>query len=170
MELISMDHWRIFFADEAELSRAKREHLEDIIETLPWVATIDKFQHWIYENPAHTAEERKHEWNRLFDQFSDTITDWSGLQDAKDYLWQKQLHLYEVPFYYIEYGMAQLGAIAVWRNFRNDPQAGLQGYQNALKLGYLRTIPRIYEAADIRFDFGRAYIRELMGFVKKELD
>ena len=170
MELISMDHWGIFFTDEKELHRARREHLEDLIETLPWVATIDKFQHWIYENPQHTEQERKEAWNRIFDEFADTITDWSGLQEAKDFLWQKQLHLYEVPFYYIEYGMAQLGAIAVWRNFRRDPAKGLEGYQNALRLGYLRTIPEIYQAAGIRFDFSRGYIRELMSFVKKELD
>src|SRR5687768_8396099 len=169
MELISMDHWNVFFTDEAELKRAKREHLEDIIETLPWVATIDRYQHWLYENPYHTLEERKQNWNRIFDQFADTVTDWSGLQATKDYLWQKQLHLYEVPFYYIEYGMAQLGAVAVWRNFRKDPRKGLQGYQNALKLGNLQTIPEIYKAADIKFDFSQAYIKELMEFVREEL-
>ncbi len=169
MELISMDHWDVFFTDEAELKRAKREHLEDIIETLPWVATIDQFQHWLYENPNHTLEVRKEKWNEIFDRFADTVTDWSGLQNAKDYLWQKQLHLYEVPFYYIEYGMAQLGAIAVWRNYRNDNAKGLQGYQNALKLGYLRSIPEIYKAANIKFDFSREYIHELMTFVQDEL-
>lgn len=169
MELISMDHWDVFFNNEAELKRAKREHLEDIIETLPWVATIDRYQHWLYENPNHNVEDRKANWNRIFDQFADTVTDWSGLQDAKDYLWQKQLHLFEVPFYYIEYGMAQLGAIAVWRNFRLDPAKGLQGYQNALKLGYLRTIPEIYKAANVKFDFSREYIKELMNFVREEL-
>ena len=170
MELISMDHWDVFFTNEAELKRAKREHLEDIIETLPWVATIDRYQHWIYENPNHTVEDRKANWNRIFDEFADTITDWSDLQKAKDYLWQKQLHLFEVPFYYIEYGMAQLGAIAVWRNFREDRSKGLQGYQNALKLGYLKSIPEIYKAANIKFDFSRAYIKELMNFVREELD
>ncbi len=170
MELISMDHWNVFFTDEAELKRAKREHLEDLIETLPWVATIDRYQHWLYENPTHSLDERKQMWNKIFDQFADTVTDWSGLQEAKDYLWQKQLHLYEVPFYYIEYGMAQLGAIAVWRNFREDPAKGLQGYQNALKLGYMRSIPEIYKAANIKFDFSRGYIRELMDFVRTELD
>lgn len=169
MELISMDHWDVFFADESELKRAKREHLEDIIETLPWVATIDQFQHWLYLNPGHTLDDRRSAWNRIFDTFSDTVTDWSSLEVAKDYLWQKQLHLYEVPFYYIEYGMAQLGAIAVWRNFRNDPASGLLGYQNALKLGYLRSIPEIYEAAGIKFDFSREYIYELMNFVREEL-
>ena len=169
MELISMDHWDVFFTDEAELKRAKREHLEDIIETLPWVATIDQYQHWLYENPGHSLEIRREKWNEIFDRFADTVADWSGLQPAKDYLWQKQLHLYEVPFYYIEYGMAQLGAIAVWRNYRNDNAKGLQGYQNALKLGYLRSIPEIYKAANIKFDFSREYIHELMAFVQNEL-
>ena len=170
MELISMDHWNVFFTDEAELKRAKREHLEDLIETLPWVATIDRYQHWLYENPTHSLDERKQKWNTIFDQFADTVTDWSGLEKAKDYLWQKQLHLYEVPFYYIEYGMAQLGAIAVWRNYREDPAKGLQGYQKALKLGYMKSIPEIYKAANIRFDFSRGYIKELMDFVRRELD
>jgi len=135
---------------------------------LPWVATIDKFQHWIYENPDHTPEERRSEWNRIFNRFSDSVTDWSGLQEAKDYLWQKQLHLYEVPFYYVEYGMAQLGAIAVWRNFRRDAKEGLKGYQDALKLGYMRSIPEIYKAANVRFDFSRGYISELVAFVRGE--
>jgi oligoendopeptidase F len=170
MELISMDHWDVFFKDEASLKRAKREHLEDIIETLPWVATIDKFQHWIYENPHHSTEQRKAHWTEIADAFADKHTDWSGLEENKYYLWQKQLHLYEVPFYYIEYGMAQLGAIAVWRNYKADPKKGLEGYQNALKLGYTRSIPEVYKAANIRFDFSKAYIQELMDFVKAELD
>lgn len=169
MELLSMDHWDVFFTEEAELKRAKREHLEDIIETLPWVATIDKFQHWIYQNPGHSQEERRKAWNEIFVRFSDKVTDWEGLEPARDYLWQKQLHLYEVPFYYIEYGMAQLGAVAVWRNFRKDPSQGLAGYRNALKLGYMKTIPEIYAAAGIRFDFSPGYISELMTFVRDEL-
>jgi oligoendopeptidase F len=169
MELISMDHWDVFFKNPQDLSRARTEQLEDIIETLPWVATIDKFQHWVYEHPDHTAEQRKSNWNRIFHEFADTVTDWSGLEDAKDYLWQKQLHLYEVPFYYIEYGMAQLGAIAIWRNFKLSKEKGLEGYLAALKLGNLRTIPEIYKAAGIKFDFSKPYIRELMSFVRKEL-
>jgi oligoendopeptidase F len=169
MELISMDQWHIFFPNEEDLKRAKREQLEDIIETLPWVATIDQYQHWLYEHPSHSAEERRANWNRIFDRFADTVTDWSGLQESKDYLWQKQLHLYEVPFYYIEYGMAQLGAIAVWRNYKRDQKAGLQGYMNALQLGYTKSIPETYKAANIKFDFSKAYIKELMDFVKEEL-
>ena len=170
MELISMDVWDIFFTNKDDLKRAKREHLEDILETLPWVATIDKFQHWIYEHPNHSLEERKENWNAIVNQFSDTVTDWKGQEDAKNYLWQKQLHLYEVPFYYIEYGMAQLGAVAIWRNYKQDKQKGLQGYLNALKLGYMKSIPEVYAAANIRFDFSRAYISELMAFVKSELE
>jgi len=169
MELISMDHWNLFFPNASDLKRAKEEQLEDLIETLPWVATIDKFQHWIYENPEHSLTQRKENWNRIFNEFADTITDWSGLQETKDYLWQKQLHLFEVPFYYIEYGMAQLGAIAVWRNYRNDPQKGLRNYMDALSLGYMKTIPEIYKAAGIKFDFSRGYIKELMDFVRGEL-
>jgi oligoendopeptidase F len=105
----------------------------------------------------------------IFDRFADTTTDWTGLEEVKKFLWQKQLHLFEVPFYYIEYGMAQLGAIAVWRNFKKNPQKGLQGYINALKLGYKCTIPEIYRAANIRFDFSKTYIRELMQFVQEQL-
>lgn len=170
MELISMDHWHLFFDNEDDLRRAKKEHLEQIIETLPWVATIDKFQHWVYENPTHIAEDRINKWNEIFDAFTDNITDWSGLQENKDYLWQKQLHLFEVPFYYIEYGMAQLGAVAVWKNYKEDNRKGLEGYMNALKLGYMKSIPEVYEAANIKFDFSKNYIKELMVFVKEEMD
>ena len=169
MELISMDHWDVFFRNPEDLARSKMEQLEDIIETLPWVATIDKFQHWVYEHPDHTPAQRKSNWNRIFHEFADTVTDWRGLEEAKDYLWQKQLHLYEVPFYYIEYGMAQLGAIAIWRNFKSDKKQGLDGYLNALKLGNLHTIPEIYRAAGIKFDFSKSYIRELMSFVREEI-
>ncbi|MEM9834663.1 MAG: M3 family oligoendopeptidase [Bacteroidota bacterium] len=170
MELISMDHWHLFFEDTEDLKRAKREHLEQIIETLPWVATIDKFQHWVYENPEHTLQQRVAQWNQIFDTFSDNITDWEELEEEKSHLWQKQLHLYEVPFYYIEYGFAQLGAIAVWKNYRDNPKKGLEGYKNALKLGYTKTIPEVYEAANIKFDFSPAYIKALMSFVREELD
>jgi oligoendopeptidase F len=169
MELISMDQWHLFFDNPEDLKRAKKEHLTQIIETLPWVATIDKFQHWIYEYPTHTVEERLAQWNVIFDQFADDVTSWEGLTEQKNYLWQRQLHLYEVPFYYIEYGMAQLGAVAVWKNYKENPVKGLDGYLNALKLGYKKSIPEVYAAADIKFDFSKAYIKDLMTFVREEL-
>lgn len=170
MELLSMDYWDEFFKDENELRRAKREHLEQIINTLPWVAIIDKFQHWVYTHPEHSEEDRKEAWLEIYEEFSDDVTDWSGFEQFKAFMWQKQLHLYEVPFYYIEYGIAQLGAIAIWKNYKENPSKGLQGYLNALKLGYTRPIPEVYAAAGIRFDFGLAYIRELMQFVKEEIE
>ncbi len=170
MELISMEHWGVFFENEEDLKRAKIEHLEDILEVLPWIATVDKFQHWIYENPNHSTEERQKQWLETMEQFSDSVTNWSGFERFKQYTWQRQLHIYEVPFYYIEYGMAQLGAISVWRNYKQDAQKGLDGYLNALKLGYTTTIGKIYEAANVKFDFSKAYIAELMDFVKDELE
>ncbi|MDX2188506.1 MAG: M3 family oligoendopeptidase [Bacteroidota bacterium] len=169
MELISMEHWDVFFDNKEELNRAKRDHLEQIIDTLPWVAIIDKFQHWIYENPSHTTEERCAQWVIIYNEFTTSEVDWKGLEKFKENIWQKQLHLYEVPFYYIEYGMAQLGAIAVWKNYKENPQKGLNQYLAALQLGYTKSIHEIYKTAGIKFDFSAGYIKELMGFVKKEL-
>ena len=170
MELLSMDHWDVYFENPQDLARAKKEHLEQIIETLPWVATIDKFQHWLYEHAGHSSADRRDAWNEIFDRFSDSITNWSGLERQRDFLWQKQLHLFEVPFYYIEYGMAQLGAVAIWKNYRENVEVGLKGYLSALKLGYTKTIPEIYQAAGIKFDFSAGYIRDLMQFVRDELE
>ncbi|WP_439558128.1 M3 family oligoendopeptidase [Dyadobacter sp.] len=170
MELITMDFWDEFFENETDLKRAKIQHLESIIETLPWVATVDKFQHWMYENPAHTATERQAAWVRIYEEFTDSVMDWTGLENFKKYLWQRQLHIYEVPFYYIEYGIAQLGAIGVWKNYRENPEAGLKGYLDALKLGYTATIGEIYQAANVPFDFSEKNITELMQFVSNELE
>jgi oligoendopeptidase F len=170
MELISMDFWHIFFTNEDDLRRAKKDHLSQIIETLPWVAIIDKFQHWVYENPSHSEQQRKEKWLEIFESFSDSITDWDGLEQYREVLWQKQLHLYEVPFYYIEYGFAQLGAIALWKHYKENPGEGLAGYIAALKLGFTRPIPEIYQAAGISFNFTREYIGSLMQFVRKEVE
>ncbi|WP_031528503.1 M3 family oligoendopeptidase [Dyadobacter crusticola] len=170
MELITMDFWDEFFENENDLKRAKIQHLESIIETLPWVATVDKFQHWMYENPQHTATERQAAWVRIYEEFTDSVMDWSGIENFKKYLWQRQLHIYEVPFYYIEYGIAQLGAIGVWKNYRENPAAGLKGYLDALKLGYTAPIGEIYQAANVPFDFSERNITELMQFVSNELE
>ncbi|MFD1469940.1 M3 family oligoendopeptidase [Hymenobacter caeli] len=169
MELISMDQWHVFFENPEDLRRAKKTHLESVLETFPWVATIDKFQHWIYEHPQHTEAERHHRWTEIFDEFNQRTVDWYGLENIKPYLWQKQLHLYEVPFYYIEYAMAQLGAIAVWRHYRQDPAEGLAAYKRALALGYTAPIGQIYAAAGIRFDFSTDYLRTLADFVREEM-
>lgn len=170
MELISMDHWDVFYSDAEVLRRAKKDHLEDLLMVLPWIAIIDKFQHWIYENPTHNEKERTSAWLDIHNEFTPAIVDYSGLEAAKESMWQKQLHLYEVPFYYIEYGMAQLGAIAVWRNYKQDPEKALEQYKNALSLGYTKSIGEIYETAGIRFDFSQAYVKELIDFVKGEIE
>jgi oligoendopeptidase F len=169
MELISMDEWDAYFDNEEELKRAKRDQLKDVLKTLPWVATVDQFQHWIYTNPEHTAEERNKAWNKIFERFGANFTDWSEYPETEAYLWQKQLHIFEVPFYYIEYGIAQLGAIAVWKNFKTNPEKGLASYLDALKLGYTKTIQEIYATAGIRFDFSPDYVQELIQFVQDEL-
>ncbi len=169
MELITMDEWDHYFEDPKDAKRAKIKHLEDILETLPWVATIDAFQHWIYENPNHSIEERSEAWERIYSRFSDSITDWKGLETAKAKLWQKQLHLFEVPFYYIEYAIAQLGALAVWRNYCANPAKALDQYLNALSLGYTKPMKEIYATAGISFDFSQGYIAELMAFLVEKI-
>ena len=169
MELISMDNWDVFFDNEADLKRAKRDQLIDILGTLPWVATIDKFQHWIYTHKNHTVEERNNYWLELTEEFSSGEVDWTGAEKFKASQWQRQLHLYEVPFYYIEYGMAQLGAVALWRNYKKDPKKTIQRYKNALSLGYTKPIGEIYEAAGIKFDFSNEYVQELSHFIYEEL-
>ena len=168
MELLSMDHWDVFYTDAADLKRAKLEQLEKALETLPWVASIDKFQHWIYTT-KHTAEQRKEKWLEISAELGNQIIDWEGNENVHANLWQKQLHLYEVPFYYIEYGMAQLGAIAMWRSYKQLGEQGLDNYMNALKLGYTKSIGEIYETAGIKFDFSASYIKELADFIKDEL-
>ncbi|HEY1039793.1 MAG TPA: M3 family oligoendopeptidase [Bacteroidia bacterium] len=170
MELISMEHWDVFFPNADDLKRAKAEQLEKILKTLPWIASIDKFQHWVYQHPQQSVEERYAEWLKIVKEFGTGEVDFSGFEDAQKRGWQGQLHLYEVPFYYIEYGFAQLGAIAVWRNYKKDPAKALEQYKAALKLGYTKTIPELYKAAGIKFDFSEAYIKDLMEFVVAEYE
>jgi len=169
MELFSMDHWNIFFKDDSELHRAKLEELERVISVLPWIATIDKYQHWLYTHIGHTIEEREKAWQTILGEFSTGITDWSGFEQYRTNLWQKQLHLYEVPFYYIEYGIAQLGAIAMWRQYRHNKEQALNNYMKALSMGYTKTLKELYTTAGIRFDFSPNYVAELGKFMKEAL-
>lgn len=170
MELMSMEHWDVFFKSEHELNRAKKQQLESVMDTLPWIAAIDKFQHWIYLNPTHGVAERYAAWRDIMNDFGSKVINYKGQEANLDRRWQVQLHLFEVPFYYIEYGFAQLGAIAVWRNYKQNPQAAVAKYKNALALGYTKSIPEIYNTAGIKFDFSPAYIKELMDFVKEEYE
>ncbi len=169
MELFSMDHWDVFFDNPDDLVRAKFKELERVITIFPWIATIDKFQHWIYEHPRHTEQERTEKWMAILTEFSSAELDYSGLEVYRETAWQRQLHLFEVPFYYIEYGIAQLGAIGLWKQFKKDRQQALDNYVNALHRGGMETLPDLYRAAGLQFNFSPDYIRDLMDFVNEEM-
>jgi oligoendopeptidase F len=167
MEFFSMSYWDVFFNKEEDLRRAKKNFLEKVLRVLPWVAIIDKFQHWVYENPEHSIKERTSAWNNIFDSLSDTmIINWDGLNMYKDILWQKQLHLFTDPFYYVEYGIAQLGAIALWKQYIEDPKLALDNYIRALSIGYTKSVPEIYAEAGIPFKFDAQYVKTLALFIK----
>ena len=170
MELFSMEHWDVFFSNKEELTRAKEHQLERVITIFPWIAIIDKFQHWVYENPAHTVEQRTDKWNEILIEFQDSVIDYSGLENYRSNTWQRQLHLFEVPFYYIEYGIAQLGAIGLWKQFKKDEQKALDNYCTALSLGGTLTLPELYATAGLKFDFSPEKIEVLMEFVKEEME
>ena len=170
MELFSMNHWQVFFSTKEELTRAKEQQLERVITLFPWIATIDKFQHWLYSNPEHTEEERNNQWFAILEEFTCPVIDFSGLDEYRRYAWQRQLHLYEVPFYYIEYGIAQLGAIGLWQQYKQSPEDAINNYIKALSLGGTLTLPELFKAAGLQFDLSPGHISKLMLFVKKELD
>jgi len=170
MELFSMEYWNVFFKTPEELHRAKEQQLERVITIFPWIAIIDKFQHWIYKNPNHSVAERANAWIEISDEFTSPVLNYDGLDDYRSYGWQRQLHLYEVPFYYIEYGIAQLGAIGMWQQFKKDKEAALNHYINALSLGATTTLPKLFNAAGLEFNFSPEYISKLMRFVKSEME
>jgi oligoendopeptidase F len=169
MELFSMTHWETFFDDATDLARAKEHQLERTITIFPWIAIIDKFQHWVYEHATHTHEERTAAWVATVAEFTDDVIDYSGLEPFRNNAWQRQLHLYEVPFYYIEYGIAQLGAIGMWMQYKQNAEKALDNYCTALSLGGTKTLPELYKAAGLEFDFSPEKIKVLMDFVKGEM-
>ena len=170
MELFTMNHWQSFFDNEEDLNRAKEHQLERTITIFPWIAIIDKFQHWVYENPMHTIEERTASWKNIVAEFSTDSIDYSGLDMYRAIGWQRQLHLFEVPFYYIEYGIAQLVAIGMWMQYQINPTQALENYMNALSLGGTKTLPELYKTAGIEFNFSPNYVKKLMDFTNQELE
>jgi oligoendopeptidase F len=170
MELFSMNHWQAFFENAEDLKRAKEHQLERTITIFPWIAIIDKFQHWVYENPMHTMEERTARWMEILNEFSTNSIDYTGLDAYRQIGWQRQLHLFEVPFYYIEYGIAQLGAIGLWMQYQKNQKQALENYINALSLGGTRTLPELFAAAGLKFDLSPAHIKTLMEFTAAEMD
>lgn len=169
MEMLTMNLWKEFYTNEDDFKRAKREQLESILKILPWIAQVDEFQHWVYSNPTHSINERHSKWSDISKEYGTGLTDWNGFEDIQATAWQRQLHLFEVPFYYIEYGIAQLGALGVWKNSMVNFTKAIEDYKNALRLGYTKTIPEIYKVAGIRFDFTENYLKELVVFMQQEL-
>ncbi|WP_070119966.1 M3 family oligoendopeptidase [Bacillus marinisedimentorum] len=169
MELFTMDYWDMFYSTEEELKRAKREQLEGIIRFLPWGVTIDQFQHWMYENPDHSTDERNSKFFELAGSLSASAVNWAGYEEELRNRWLRQLHIFEVPFYYIEYVIAQLGAVQLYRLFKEDKAAALAGYRKALSLGNSVSLQEVYEAAGIRFDFTAGMVKDLMAFMQEEL-
>lgn len=168
MELLSMPQWSEFY-DPTAHQRAMREQIEGTLKVLPWIAQIDAFQHWVYENPKHSLADRNAKWVELSKDFGTGLTDWTGFEDLVESSWQRQLHLFEVPFYYIEYGIAQLGALGVWKNsLENYPQAIAQ-YKSALALGYTAPMKEIYQTAGVPFDFSSERLQILAAFLQDQL-
>lgn len=168
MELLTMDYWAEFYPNPEDLKKAKREQLESTLTFLPWCMTVDAFQHWVYLNPRHTVEERYDAYLEISKRFTGSI-DWSRLENFRKLGWLMQLHIFEVPFYYIEYGMAQLGALSIYMNYRKDREKALKQYHEFLSLGYSRSVKEIYNTAGIFLDFSETRISELVDFVKSEL-
>lgn len=169
MELLSMKHWGDFYKNEEDLNRAKIEQLESVLKVLPWIATIDEFQHWLYTNPTHSQAERKAKWNEINSSYGTGVVDWSGFEEVRSYSWHRQLHLFEVPFYYIEYGIAQLGALSVWKNSIADSKNAVENYKKALAMGYTNSLPEIYKTAGVTFDFSENNVSQLAKFIQDEL-
>lgn len=162
MELMAWRHLDVFYGDEPQRHRAQRAMLEGIVRIFPWIATIDSFQHWLYTHPGHSAAERRDYWLGLMDRFSSRHVDWTGLDEVRAYLWHKQLHLFHHPFYYVEYGIAQLGALQLWARYEREPAATLADYRAALALGGSRRLPALFESARLRFDLTERTLEPVM--------
>jgi oligoendopeptidase F len=167
MELLAAPHLCAFYSDK-DAKRAQRDHLEGIIKFFPWMATVDAFQHWIYTHPGHTRAERTAFWLSLMDRFGG-VEDWSGFEQARAHTWHRQLHIFEIPFYYVEYGIAQLGALQLWQASRRDLPAALDHYLKGLSLGGSRPLPELFQASGLAFDFTDKTIAPLMRNVKDAL-
>ena len=167
MELLGNQHLEEFYST-TEADRARKTHLEGIINFFPWMATVDAFQHWIYTHPGHTRAERKAAWIALMDRFGGDV-DWSGHVGARAHHWHRQLHIFIHPFYYVEYGIAQLGALQVWANSHRNAAQALRDYQAGLALGGSRPLPELFAAAGCRFDFSAETVRPLVSLVRSEL-
>ncbi len=155
------------FYEPEEHKRALQMEDEEVFRLLPWVATVDAFQHWLYANPGHTQSQRRETWLGLDRRFGPDL-DWSGLEDFRATAWHRQLHIFEVPFYYIEYGIAQLGALQVWLKSLQDQKSALADYKRGLQLGGTLGLRSLFQGAGLAFDMREEAIRPLVEKVKEE--
>jgi oligoendopeptidase F len=159
------------FYTQAEAARARIEHLEGILTFWPYMAVVDAFQHWVYTHPdlAQDAAACDATWDDLWARFMPGV-DWSGYEAARMTGWHRKLHIFQVPFYYVEYGMAQVGAVQVWRNALRDQAGAVRAYRKALALGGTRSLPELYAAAGAEFRFDEAMLTDLVGLIETTLD
>lgn len=165
MELIGGEHLEGTFYSAQDARRSNREEIERMVKLFTWVATIDAFQHWVYTHPGHSLQERADEWVKIMARFSG-LESYEGLEDAQRYRWQRQLHLFHNPFYYIEYGIATVGALGIYLQYRRDPEGGIAAYKQALSLGSSRPLPQLFEAAGLKWGFGPDVIERYAGELK----
>ncbi|MBM6648499.1 M3 family oligoendopeptidase [Bacillus sp. RIT 809] len=170
MELFSIKYWDAFYKDKKDLKQAKVNFFKDIITYLPGMLIVDQFQHWLYENPNHTFEERNEKYLKLQKTYQSSVVNINGYENWFATGWLPVLHIFEVPFYYIEYAIAQLGALQMYKQYKENPKQALQNYKKALSLGSTKTIKEVYEAAGIHFDFSGKTVKDLMAFVEEELN
>ncbi|MDA2579577.1 M3 family oligoendopeptidase [Bacillus cereus] len=170
MELFSLNYWDTFYTDKKDLKQAKINFFKDVISYLPIMLIVDQFQHWLYENPSHTSKERNEKYLQLQKHYQSSVIHIDGYENWIATSWLPVLHIFEVPFYYIEYAIAQLGALQMYKQYKEDPKQALENYKKALSLGSSQSIKEVYDAAGIRFDFSGETIKELMLFVEKELE
>ena len=167
MELLTLPYHGQFYSPD-ECARALRERLEKFPTIMTWIATIDAFQHWVYTNPGHTRAARTIAWRALIKRFGNEIS-WDDCEEVRDSMWQRQLHLFGMPFYYIEYGIAETGAIQMWIHSRRDQSQTLANYRKGLALGGSRPLPELFSAAGLRLDLGSSLMEELAREVDREL-
>ncbi|MEN3040740.1 MAG: M3 family oligoendopeptidase [Bacteroidia bacterium] len=166
MELMAL-YPSVFYTKPTEMARAWFQQISRIITLFPWIATVDAFQEWLYRNPNHTHAERRQKWVELYKRFHGDKVKWP--ESTLEVLWHRQLHIFDYPLYYIEYGLAQLGALQIWYNYDRNPQVTIEKYLYALSLGYLRTVPEIYEAAGVKFFFRPESLDEIFRFMVRHL-
>ena len=167
MELLGNEFIEEFYAP-AEAARARKTHLEGIIGFFPWMAVVDGFQHWIYTHPGHTRAERKAAYLKLMDRFGGDV-DFRGFGEVRVHSWHRQLHIFLYPFYYVEYGIAQLGALQVWANSKANRSKALGDYKKSLTLGGSRPLPELFAAAGSKLDFSAATIKPLIQLAGSEM-